>query len=966
MNKSFLALCLVFAMMIALITAQKVTFSFDADKVFKDVPVNLLIDASGLYRNEDVILEFGIKANTLNLNLSQLLDDEGTCFDQTTGQATFGLSGSGNTFILSASSDFDFSKVFPEDSATTGFSFKIRCPVMISAIPPTPATPVSLTANGFGWDTTTTKSISVDATLQFPAEFSHPLITFSKVDVKQPNRATESGEVTFEFSVEQAGTYQVGLINSYSFIPISMNERKHSPFYCSSGSNKEFAAIVYGTDVSPYTPLFSQGFHSLSIIIPAITGKTDVKCSAFIPTPQPYVSSERAAMTISYGAAVVTRSFDQSLIPGFFASSIFSGNNNNDVQAMGLDAQVTANANPVMIDIVAGSLQASSTTININSTIVFKFENIDVTTLVLEPQQQEYQGFECNFFDSFSATISTRGTDEIVLKDISSPVNVLRCEFQFQGSEAFHYAGSKDMGRVSVSIDGKKLDAVTAPGKDSQLFLGSMDSIFNIDSTVTQTFATDTYTITQTFDISDNYSNVHITPSKPVAIVSYGGKGAFKAEDTASFIQKCQITSPTNSAFQDVKLTYLPEHYVWTLALKDIVDLESYKIQLKCTFQVKQMLFNGADVTPTEALDLTVIDLIDDQRYSSIASNSHNSFNTNTSTRIAPTASPVCLLDIAGQALLTNAPFAEQYDATTAAVQKTIKALLAAAQIKNDVNADVAFDTMYSIAFAGKPVANDNSDDYGLDTSNYEAPQGTQKLQWDFAYQTNKNQFEGPTFASLLSMVQNYGPSRSIVPEAMIVTSSFGNPAYFNQETQLQFWNLLQSIELKPTAGNKLTDFSTVKYNLGLTDLSAGIPDLDKASLAITVNQAQIPVSNSFELDSSCQYVTPVTQCGYLSGMRAVLDSGSDFNTKFSADNWDPFDSQQLCQLGDACTTNLDCAGTMICSASKCSEPVLAVSPYVYFQAASNKMAFKDAFNASFGVRSVVAVALAAVFALFF
>jgi hypothetical protein len=128
----------------------KVTFSFDADKVFKDVPVNLLIDASGLYRNEDVILEFGIKANTLNLNLSQLLDDEGTCFDQTTGQATFGLSGSGNTFILSASSDFDFSKVFPEDSATTGFSFKIRCPVMISAIPPTPATPVSLTANGFG------------------------------------------------------------------------------------------------------------------------------------------------------------------------------------------------------------------------------------------------------------------------------------------------------------------------------------------------------------------------------------------------------------------------------------------------------------------------------------------------------------------------------------------------------------------------------------------------------------------------------------------------------------------------------------------------------------------------------------------------------------------------------------------------------------------------------------------------
>jgi hypothetical protein len=42
--------------------------------------------------------------------------------------------------------------------------------------------------------------------LQFPAEFSHPMITFSKVDVKQPNRATESGEVTFEFSVEQAGT----------------------------------------------------------------------------------------------------------------------------------------------------------------------------------------------------------------------------------------------------------------------------------------------------------------------------------------------------------------------------------------------------------------------------------------------------------------------------------------------------------------------------------------------------------------------------------------------------------------------------------------------------------------------------------------------------------------------------------------------------------------------------------------
>jgi hypothetical protein len=96
-----------------------------------------------------------------------------------------------------------------------------------------------------------------------------------------------------------------------------------------------------------------------------------------------------------------------------------------------------------------------------------------------------------------------------------------------------------------------------------------------------------------------------------------------------------------------------------------------------------------------------LIYLIDQWRYSSIASNSHNSFNTNASTRTAPTASPVCLINIAGEALLTNAPFAEQYDATTTAVQKTIKALLAAAQIKNDVNADVAFDTMYSIAFAG-------------------------------------------------------------------------------------------------------------------------------------------------------------------------------------------------------------------------------------------------------------------------
>jgi hypothetical protein len=240
-----------------------------------------------------------------------------------------------------------------------------------------------------------------------------------------------------------------------------------------------------------------------------------------------------------------------------FASFIDNKNNQPTI----LDAQA-ASSNPITIT-VAAAFQHSSTTLNVNSTVVFKFANIDVSTLVLDPSQQEYQGFECGDSSPTFATISTRGTDEIVLKDISNPESSLTCSFQFQGSEAFNYAGNKDMGRVSVSIDGKKLDAVTAPGKESQLFLGSMDSIFNIDSTVTQTFATDTYTITQTFDIYDNYSNVHITPSKPVAIVSYGGKGAFKAEDTSSFIQKCQITSPTNS-FQDVKLTYLPEHYVWT------------------------------------------------------------------------------------------------------------------------------------------------------------------------------------------------------------------------------------------------------------------------------------------------------------------------------------------------------------------------------------------------------------------
>jgi hypothetical protein len=128
----------------------------------------------------------------------------------------------------------------------------------------------------------------------------------------------------------------------------------------------------------------------------------------------------------------------------------------------------------------------------------------------LDPSQQEYQGFRCGDSSPTFATISTRGTDEIVLKDISNESS-LDLSFQLPRQRSIQLRWQQGYGRVSVSIDGKKLDAVTAPGKESQLFLGSMDSIFNIDSTVTQTFATDTYTITQTFDIYDNYSNVHIS-----------------------------------------------------------------------------------------------------------------------------------------------------------------------------------------------------------------------------------------------------------------------------------------------------------------------------------------------------------------------------------------------------------------------------------------------------------------------
>jgi hypothetical protein len=101
-----------------------------------------------------------------------------------------------------------------------------------------------------------------------------------------------------------------------------MNERKRSNFHCSSGSNKEFAPIVYDTNIVPMPPGFSGHSGSVHVVVPTITGKTDLKCTVLIAMPRPYVSSERAAMTISFGTAVVTRSFDQNLIPGFLHLSL--------------------------------------------------------------------------------------------------------------------------------------------------------------------------------------------------------------------------------------------------------------------------------------------------------------------------------------------------------------------------------------------------------------------------------------------------------------------------------------------------------------------------------------------------------------------------------------------------------------------------------------------------------------------
>lgn len=429
---------------------------------------------------------------------------------------------------------------------------------------------------------TDTSNETVNINVAWPAKsWIQPIMEFKSLTAtKNKNRISK---LDFEFTTDTIGVYSVymgGAMWSDLYKHSDKKTFRQPEFWCTTGADNQYAR--HTADAIYITTIITE----------------PIKCRVYFEQNTAWFHSERLSITIGLLGtrdSKISKTIDYPLSPG--VGWAYVDNSDADSLELGL---------------YADTWSGTTTSINTNSTIEFKFsKQFDVANLQIYPGQQEYRNFYGCW--SFVSTIFVDiDSNSIILKDVSQRVEYLDCWFSFHGSDVFAYDTQARQGSVQIKVDGKVLDAGRGIGNDIPIHLRTIPNLTALpDNIVTEN---DVMTIVNTFNIEDNYKNHHVTMSRPVMLLRLQGNQGFTEEDMENQI-KCKASSPTSSELVDISPVFDPKYAYWTHEFKDLAELETFKIQVQCTRSVKVIRQYGLDITPVATLRVDFFEFIDEKRF---------------------------------------------------------------------------------------------------------------------------------------------------------------------------------------------------------------------------------------------------------------------------------------------------------------------------------------------------------------
>lgn len=858
-----------------------------------------------------------------------LIEGKVPCWNENTKQLaayrTFITPSSTNTFTIDLSSNFLASA--PE-SVRDG-QFTVICPFRINFEKPVTNTNFNVDLPSVTDPIST--SLPTPTTLTFAAE---PLVDFKTAKITQDTEHYFStSTLDIEFTTNTIGAYRINIINGPMPSYINYNDGHYADYFCSAGKTKKFARISY--------------FDSYAIVyVPEASDKDVIKCTILLDNSNvgEIVRSERTSITISVLDVTVARTVDTKLYPSLFAANL------GGISSDSFD-----------LSLYIGDV-LSTTPINTNSTLELKFsEQFDPSNLIIPQGQSEYRAYTACSSNHSTVEVTVfvdGGARTITLKDFAAPLTHIDCQFHFQGSDIFKFHEQAHMGSVSVKIDGSSLLSYYGNTQWSPLYYLAKTQITAIEQVITDNG--ETYGLVDQFTIKDRYSSIHNTLRDPVLSIALPRHQQFFTDEQHSSQVKCQISTPTSTTLNAVDLKWVPEHYVWTAPLKDLIGVETFKITLKCERTIPKIVSYGLDITPKSYLQIEVLEFVEKKRYghagssrSSIPQDWPIQAKTQPSSSSYPNAQ-IGYQHISASVVPVNVNQFAQADADT--VVANILGALGKVEISTDdkLYADWTVATAAPAArfiytqsgtYANINHAEDIFDRRITKNGNYEEV---------FSYEEGSNGYiTYSNIAGPYGFAETPNASTITVQKYFTFTPSTdaGALSYETQSTSYQF---------------------NTNYN-ALTIGQATVVDAN-----VRVSASSLPstaIANSF--------ANPVAACGakdqlFVIPRNAKYNELSTVSDPTSTQQWEAFVARYEasnrvtieCQLDETCSYNADCQqssefGTVVCRAGKCTGVAAVQAPFISIDATPTNYNRGEYFNSA-AVTSFVGVAIVVVAAMLF
>lgn len=875
---------------------------------------------------------------SLNSNPATSLGYRGDmCWDPVTGQIVAQASHSGNTVSFSYSSWV--TKQFADDKIN---SWTMRCAIGIS-VDPVP--------DVFEWEVGVNNGIIGHPTLAWPSRgIVDPVINFKAAGVKQTTEDPfSSAEVNIEFTTTQFGPHVVYLENGPRPYAVSLETGLHADFFCTAGKDKEFARILYQDD----------GEDS-SIVVHVPTTTTEViKCKLSYTNyySNNWVNLDKQVIQISLGSSRVHRSLQLKTVRG------------------GAGGYLEYESNYAYVEVFTTPLSMTAAEVHVNSTMEFVFSpEINIKTIALYENTGDETSYRTNY-NCYGRSYSNNrryfyatsyvdaAANKLTLKDVLLPEDLrdgrVYCDFEFKGSKVVTYETKPQFAWVQMTIDGSQLAALAGTEVKIPLWVqthGDLNSLNNNDNHI-ETEKDGVITIVDYFRVVQD--DFYIVMRDPRLIFSISGTNTLTVENYKDHL-KCQITSPTVSEFKDLKLNFDDKRFVWEAELVDLKLLEGYDLTVKCTRSVNKVMLYGYDMTPTNSLEVQLIDLIGGKTHYDYYSRSMGMEarkQTPKQTGSFPTANNVQLVDYQAEFVL---PINFDVKTVSEDLRKNFATWILAAKF------------------------NDN------------------KQYWDISA-------VGPTYVWFETTAPNQHLPALFQPTAPAVTNSkyyqnlYSIDDYFDYMISLQkdgaigldYYHLssfknIQESNRHLSWSSAISVHVRVQLKFAQKDQSASLPSLewkgDEGFYSAIYGQSIVPQMSSDIASTNLSYgssVVPATGCGYTAGLNIFSSQQPKYNYGSSSDDaddkWSDLQSlfpqsihsyfHALCTVGEACSTNADCEGSLMCSAGVCKQMDLYLPRYLdlsdtYDNPIASALERKYASNATVG--SMIAVVVVAVLAMLF